>query len=245
MDTLDENIDDASEKRLNINQGHRKRLKARYANSMSFDSFAPHEVLEMLLFYVIPQKDTKAIAKELLAAFDNSLDNVLNADVEQLKKVKGIKEEASLFLTVFNRLEQYRGLHCRKAPEVLNKPEKVIEYLRPYYRCKKTEASMVICLDRECRPKGCYTIMEGTVNFTSLNPRRILEIVLKYDSPCVILSHNHPAGSPTPSQNDIETTRSIIRMLSQIEVKVLDHVILSPSGELSMANNSKYAMMFR
>ncbi|MBR5773648.1 MAG: hypothetical protein IKY44_02230 [Clostridia bacterium] len=223
--------------------GHRQRRKIDYLRDGNFDGFHPHEVLEFLLFYIIPQKDTNQIAHELLNRF-GSLEAVLTADRNELMKVDGIKEEASLFLTVFDALERYRGMNKPDLPQVLNSSEKIIEYIKPHYHGKTTEVSMLICLDKACRVIGCHTILDGTINFTSLNPRKILDIVISTNAPCVVLTHNHPMGNPTPSQHDIETTRTLIRMLSQIEVKVLDHVIISPGGELSMAKDPRYMMMF-
>lgn len=244
MDNSNEN-NNATKTRSHNNWGHRQRLKTRYLKEGNFDAFATHEVLELLLFYVIPQKDTKPIAKALLEHFDGSLERVFSAPIDELKKVKGIKDEAGLFLTLFNSLERFRKLNSEKLPDRLNSSEKVIEYLKPHYYGKTTETSMLLCLDRQCRVIGCHMIQEGTINYTALNPRKIMDIVLRCNAPCVILSHNHPVGGPTPSQNDIESTRTIIRMLSQIEVKVIDHVIISPNGECSMADTARYAMMFK
>lgn len=244
MDTCNKS-NNAAKTRSHNNWGHRQRLKTRYLKEGSLDAFAPYEVLEFLLFYVIPQKDTKAIAKELLEHFDGSLERVFSAPVEELKRVNGIKEEASLFLTLFNNLERFRKINNENLPEKLNSSEKVIEYLKPHYYGKTIETSMLLCMDRQCRVISCHTIQEGTINYTALNPRKIMDITLRSNAPCVILSHNHPVGSATPSQNDVETTRAIIKLLSQIEVKVLDHVIISPNGECSMAETPKYMMMFK
>lgn len=225
-------------------EGHRQRLKETYAKDGSFDRFHPHEVLELLLFYVIPQKDTNELAHKLINRF-GSLEAVLTADRNELMKVDGIKEEASLFLTMFDNFERYRRLNQPDAPQILNTSEKIIEYIEPYYYGKTNEVSMLLCLDRMCRVIGCHTILDGTINYTSLNPRKILDIVISTNAPCVVLTHNHPVGSPKPSAHDVETTKALIRMLTQIEVKVLDHIIVSPSGSLAMSKDPKYMMMFK
>lgn len=235
----------ANENKTHDNWGHRERLRERYMVTENFDAFAPHEVLEMILFYIIPQKDTKPIAKELLSAFDNSLENVLNADIDRLKAIKGIKKEAALFLSLFGSLNRFIQLNRKDLPEILNSPDKMIEYVKSRYSNESNEVSKLICLDSNCRVMGCHTILEGTINFTSLEPRKIMDIVLRSNAPRVILSHNHPVSDSTPSQNDVEATRAIIRMLSQIGVKVLDHIIISPAGETAMSTIPKYMMMFR
>ncbi len=223
--------------------GHRQRLKQRFLKEGSFDNFQPHEVLELLLFYVIPQRDTNKIAHDLINRF-GSLEAVFSASMDELQKVDWIKEEASLFIKIFNSLDRFRKLNSGDLPDILNTSEKVIEYLKPHYHGKSNEVSMLLCLDRQCRVMGCHTILEGTINYSALNPRKIMDIVLRCNAPCVVLAHNHPVGSPTPSRNDVDSTKTIIRMLSQIEVKVIDHVILSPNGECSMAQEPKYMMMF-
>ncbi len=242
MDTRNKNGNTATKLPHN-HYGHRMRLKERYAREKNFDNFQPHEVLELLLFYVIPQRDTNAIAHELIDRF-GSLEAVLNAPLKELEKVPWIKGSASLYLSLFNNLERFRQMNNDDLPDVLNSSEKIIEYIKPQYYGETTEVSRLICLSRDCRVLGCHKILEGTISYTSLNPRNIIDVVFRCNAPCVVLVHNHPVGSPMPSQNDVETTRSLIRLLSQIEVKVIDHIIISPAGECSMARMPKYMMMF-
>jgi len=223
--------------------GHRKRLKADYAKDGSFDKFHPHKVLELLLFYVIPQKDTNEIAHRLIDRF-GTLEAVLNADRSELEKIDGIKGEASLYLTLFNNLERYRRMNSPQLPAILDTPGKMIEYVRPLYYNKNKEISMIICLDSKCRVIGCYDILEGTSNFTAFDPRKVMDAVIKSNASKVILSHNHPSGDSKPSRNDIETTGAIIRMLTQIGVKVCDHIIISPEGDTALSTVPKFMMMF-
>lgn len=237
---------DLSNKRTlsHSHSGHRQRLKQLFLDEGNFDNFQPHQVLELLLYYVIPQRDTNEIAHNLIDRF-GSVEGVLNASAEELQEIAWVKQEASTYLKLFDALERYRRLNSNKIPIKLDAPEKVIEYLKPRYYGKKNEVSMITCVDRNCNVMGCYTLLEGTINFTSINARKVLETTIRSNAPCVILSHNHPVGSPKPSQADIESTRAIIRLLSQVEVKVLDHVILSPDGEFSMAQSSRFALMFK
>lgn len=243
MDTQNKNSK-VTGKVTHDNWGHRERLRDRYMVTRNFDAFAPHEVLEMLLFYIIPQKDTKPIAKELLRTFDNSLEKVFNADIDRLKKIDGIKEEAGLFLSLFGSLHRFIELNRADLPEILNTPDKTIEYVRSQYSNETTEVSKIVCLDSNCRVMGCHVVREGVVNYTALDPRKIMDIVLRCNAPKVILCHNHPVGDSTPSQNDIESTKAIIRMLTQIGVKVLDHIIISPQGNTAMSVIPKFMMMF-
>lgn len=235
----------ATKKITHDNWGHRERLRERYMVTENFDAFATHEVLEMLLFYIIPQKDTKPIAKDLLKTFGNSLEKVLTADIDRLKMVNGIKEEAALFLSLFGSLHRFMELNRKDLPEVLDSPDKMIKYIKSKYPNESNEVSKLICLDSNCRVMSCHTVLEGTINYTSLDPRTIMDIVLRSNAPRVILSHNHPVSDSTPSQNDVESTRAIIRMLSQIGVKVLDHIIVSPEGATAMSTIPKYMMMFK
>ena len=243
MDTQNKKSKATVEKTHN-NWGHRERLRERYMVTRNFDAFAQHEVLEMLLFYIIPQQDTKPIAKDLLNAFDNSLEKVFNADIDRLKMISGIKEEAGLFLSLFGSLRRFMELNRKDLPDVLNSPDKMIEYVKSRYSNETNEVSKLVCLDSNCRIMGCHTILESSMNYTAFDPRKILDIALRTNAPKVILSHNHPVGDATPSQNDVEATRSIIRMLTQVGVKVVDHIIISPNGETAMSTIPKYMMMF-
>lgn len=235
----------AKTKRYSHNhEGHRQRLKVDYAHDCNLDRFHPHQVLELLLFYIIPQKDTNEIAHELINRF-GSLEAVLNADRSELEKIDGIKGEASLYLTLFNSLERCRRMNSPDLPEVLDKPEKLIAYLKPQYYNKDKEVSMIVCLDSRCRVIGCYDIIEGASNFTAFDPRKVMDIVIRSNAAKVVLSHNHPSGDSTPSRNDVETTGAIIRMLTQVGVKVCDHIIISPEGDTAMSTIPKFMMMFK
>lgn len=241
MDT--QNKTDKAKKYSHSHAGHRQRFKDKYVKNGGFDGLPAHEVLELLLYYVIPQKNTNDIAHALIDKF-GSLEAVLSASREELETVSGIKGEASLYLTLFNSLERYRRMNSPEVPETLDAPDKMIQYLKPQYYGKNNEISMLVCLDSKCRVIGCHTILEGAMNYTAFDPRKVMDIVIRSNAPRVILSHNHPVGGPNPSRNDVETTGAIIRMLSQIGVKVVDHIIISPEGEVAMSTLPKYMMMF-
>ena len=192
-----------SEKAANLHAGHRHNMKTRFLkNGYSFDNFQPHEVLEMLLYYVIPQRNTNDIAHRLIEQF-GSIENVFSASVNQLTTVKGIKDASAMYIKAINALSRFTEL-SKVVPNRLLTVEDMINYIKPKFSGKNEEMSLIVCLDSKSCVKECRTVLEGMVNYTSIDPRRVLDIALSSNATDIILAHNHPLGSPMPSINTCE-----------------------------------------
>ena len=232
-----------NEKEENLHRGHRQKVKERFSrDGFCFDSFQPHEVLEILLFYVIPQKNTNDIAHRLIDEF-GSLENVFSASESQLRTVKGIKNESARYLKIFNALNRYRDL-TKNVPDRLLSVKDMVDYIKPKFSGKTDEMSLIVCLDSKHCVKECRTVLEGQINYTSIDLRRVLDIALSSNATDIILAHNHPFGVPTPSVNDIETTKYLRKILMQVSIRMIDHIIISPQGEYSMVSDPKYRDIF-
>ncbi|MBR5157174.1 MAG: DNA repair protein RadC [Clostridia bacterium] len=214
--------------------GHRQRMKSRYMKE-GLDSFAPHEVLELLLYYAIPRRDINELAHRLINHF-GSVANVLDADVEDLKQVDGIGENAAVLLNLIPSLSRvYTSSKWDRNTSLLS-TKAIGEYAVSMYVGKKNEEFGIICLDSNRRIHYSGIIIKGTVNQTEAYPRVVVSEVLKHNAVNVVLVHNHPSGSLIPSPSDREATKNIVTALEAIDVHVIDHIIVAGDRFNSMSN---------
>ena len=216
-----------------MHTGHRKRLKNRFLEE-GLDSFEPHQVLELLLFFSIPRRDTNEIAHKLLKKF-GSLSGVFEADIKELVKVEGIGENSAFLISMIPQLSRrYLNDKWRDKPE-LNSSSKAGEYAISLFAGRTYEVFYVICLDAQNRVNHAALVHEGTINEAPIYPRIIVETILRHKANSVILAHNHPGGSLNPSRGDIEATKVIKNALESISVKVVDHIIVCGERYVSFA----------
>ena len=215
-----------------IHKGHRDRLKKRFLEE-GLDNFTDIQVLELLLFYVIPRRDTNPIAHALLNRF-GSLTQVLEADVEELKKVEGIGQEAAIFLSLIPASGRYYMVDKAMQCKVLRTIDQCGEYLLPYFFGRKVETVFLLCLDAKCKVLCCKVVGEGSVNSAGISIRKIVETALGSNATSVVLAHNHPSGIAVPSVEDVQTTHRIAAALRAVEVHLADHIVVADDDYVSM-----------
>lgn len=223
---------------MSIHDGHRERLKNRFAEE-GLDNFDEVNVLELLLFYCIPRRDTNPIAHKLLARFE-SLVNVMDAPVEELVKVEGISHNAAVFLKLVMELNKYYLVQKAGADTILDTTEKYGRYLVPKFHGKRNETVLLLCLDAKCKALCCREISEGSVNSAGISVRKVVEAALAANATTVILAHNHPSGLAFPSGEDVATTKRIAHALKTVEVLLFDHVIVSDDDFVSLVQSRFY-----
>lgn len=218
----------------NLHQGHRQRLRQRFLKE-GLEGFEDHQVLELLLFYALPRRDTNRVAHRILQRF-GSLSAALEADPKDLATIEGMGETAATFLGLIPSLTR-RYLHDRahRPKPRLNEATRAGQLLIPMMAGRTEEVFYVLCLDSQCRLLFPALISEGTVRESFIHPRHVVEAALRHKAVNVILAHNHPSGDPHPSAADINLTRVLAQALIPIGVKVLDHVIVAGELYLSMA----------
>lgn len=231
-------------KNKNIHIGHRMRMKEK-ALKYGFEHFDDHEVLEMILYFAVPQKDTNPIAHELINSF-GSFYSVFEADEVQLLSVKGMNKSAAFLIKmmpeIFNRYMSDKN-SILKAP-VLNSSELAYEIFAPKYIGKKNEVAYALFMNNSGKVLACEAISDGTVNSTEIHTRKIIEYCIKYNATQVILAHNHPSGDPSPSMDDFITTKNIGASLKSINVRLLDHIIITHNDYRSMRSMQQFANAF-
>ena len=222
-----------------LHQGHRDRLKERFRQK-GLDGFAPVNVLELLLFFCIPQGDTNVLAHELLDRF-GSLSQVLEAPVEELEKVKGVGKHASTLLSLVPALSRYYLVSRNEYRDILTTTDACGEYLMDYFVGQKDEVVYLLCLDSKCKVLCCKEVARGNVNSAGISIRRIVEIALSVNAVSVVLSHNHPGGLAVPSNEDILTTRRVAVALDAVGIVLADHIVVADDDFVSMVQSDFYS----
>ena len=219
---------------MSIHDGHRQRLKDRFLRE-GLDGFTDIQVLELLLFYAVPRRDTNPIAHALLERF-GSLAKVLDAPVVKLTQVDGISENGATFLKLVREIERRYAL-SQGEEIILNTIDDCCEYLTRFFKGKKNETVFLLSLDAKLKLLSCREVGEGSVNYASVPIRRCVEMALDDGATSVILAHNHPSGIAIPSNDDIQTTRRLAMALSTVEIQLADHIVVAEDEYVSMVQS--------
>lgn len=216
-----------------IHEGHRERLKKQFEQS-GLDSFSDVQVLELLLFYAVPRRDTNPIAHKLLDTF-GSLSQVLEASREALCRVEGVGESTASFLRLITETGRRYAMDKSAAAAILPTLESCADYMVPYFYGKTVETVYLLCLDAKCRVLGCKEVGQGSTNATGVSVRRIVEVAMGSQAASVVLAHNHPGGLALPSAEDVATTRRIASALQAVDIVLTDHIIVADGDYVSLA----------
>ena len=218
--------------------GHRQRMRERY-NKQGLSGFAPHEVLELLLFYAIPQKNVNPLAHRLIDRF-GSLYGVLNASPQQLMQVDGIGEYAATFLALLQDAAR-QAMRTRAADRApLSTRQAAVDYCIKLLHGEKRELFYAVCLNGQMETLSAVQIAKGSLSDVPAYPRIVLDAVLTHNAHAVLFCHNHPSGSVMPSAQDLDATRLLSGLLSEIEVVLIDHLIVSEHHAFSMVRNGYF-----
>ncbi|MHB2168251.1 RadC family protein [Alsobacter sp. R-9] len=213
-------------------RGHRQRLKSRFMR-VGHLALEEYELLELILYRAIPQKDVKPLAKALIARF-GSLPEVLGAPVTRLMEVPGIGESTAVELKIVEAagLALARGAVAKRT--VLGSWSAVIDYCRAAMAFSDRESFRILFLDKRNALIADEVQQTGTVDHTPVYPREVVKRALELSASAVILVHNHPSGDPTPSQADIRMTREIAEAARPLGIVVHDHIIVGRQGHSSL-----------
>ena len=212
--------------------GHRDRLRARFRESGDA-ALADYELLELLLFRLIPRRDTKPVAKALLQRF-GTLGGVLGASPARLQEVDGVGESVALDLKLIASLGQRVLKREVTGKTVLESWQAVMDYCHASMAWEKTEQFRILFLDKRNALIADEVQGRGTVDHTPVYPREVLKRALELSATAIILVHNHPSGDPSPSRADIDMTRTIIDSVRPMGITVHDHIIIGKDGHASL-----------
>ncbi len=207
--------------------GHRERLRRKYREG-GYHALLDYEQLELILTYVIPRKDVKPIAKELIDIF-GSLEEVIKAPTEDLERIEGVGMSTALFFNLMGEMAKSVFKQGARGRDIttISGTEDLIRYLRNDIGHSKVEEFKVIFLNNSNNLIEAENLSTGTIDRSPVYPREIVERVIHHRAKSVILSHNHPSGSVVPSKADIEITVKLKKILEILDVRLLDHIIIS------------------
>jgi DNA repair protein RadC len=211
--------------------GHRNRLRQRFRDAGS-DAVSDYELLELVLFRAIPQRDVKPLAKDLITRF-GSFAEVIAAPPARLAEFKGLGDAA---ITEFKIVQAAAARLARgqvKRRTVLSSWSSVLDYCRTAQAFADKEQFRVLFLDKRNQLIADEVQQVGTIDHTPVYPREVVKRALELSATAIILVHNHPSGDPTPSRADIQMTQSIIDVAKPLGISVHDHIIVGKEGHAS------------
>ena len=212
-------------------EGHRNRMRQRLLKAGP-NALADHEMLEMILFIALPRRDTKPIARDLLARF-RTFGAVIGAPAPELMAVEGLGEAGAAALKLVQAAALRMTWQGIVEQPVLAVWDTLLDYLNAAMAHEPKEQFRVLFLDNRNRLIADEVQHTGTIDRTAAYPREIVKRCLELHASAVVLAHNHPSGVPTPSREDIEMTREITRAAATLGIKVHDHVIIGKGRHLS------------
>lgn len=212
--------------------GHRERLRDRFRQHGA-ESLPDYELMELILFRAIPRRDTKPLAKAIIAKFGGFAE-AINASDDRLAEISGLGQAAITEI----RLVRASALRLMQG-EVLKRPllgswDKVVSYCRAAMGFEMREQFRILFLDKRNRLLADEVQGHGTVDHTPVYIREVLKRALELSASAIVLVHNHPSGDPTPSRADIDMTKEIIAAAERLEISVHDHLIVGRDGHISL-----------
>ncbi len=211
--------------------GHRERLRKRFRGAGA-DALPDYELLELILFRAAPRRDTKPLAKALIARF-GTFAETHNAPEELLREIPGVGEAAITEL----KLVRAAALRLMRG-EVLERPvlsswAQVLDYCRASMGFANKEQFRILFLDKRNQIIADEVQQTGTVDHTPVYVREVVKRALELSATAIVLVHNHPSGDPTPSRADIEMTKQIVAAAKPLGVLIHDHIIVGKQGHAS------------
>ena len=214
-----------------LHAGHRQRLRDRFRKGGA-DALPDYELLELILFRALPRRDTKTLAKTLIARF-GSFAEVVTAPDPRLKEIEGAGD------AVVTELKLVRAAALRLTrSDIMQRPAlsswaQVLDYLRAAQGFEHREQFRILFLDKKNHLIADEVQQQGTIDHTPVYVREVVKRALELSATAIVLVHNHPSGDPTPSRADIDMTKQIVAAAKPLGVAVHDHVIVGRDGHAS------------
>lgn len=215
-----------------LHTGHRDRMRQKFMDDCNGEHFPDHELLEFLLYFSVPRKDTNETSHRLMEEF-GTLEKVLDADRDRLLAVDGLGERSATLLTVVRELaRRYAAAKIDEDRElpVFDTPEKIAAFLRPRFLGVTVERAYLLLFDNAMHMLDCRHLGDGEISSVLVSVRKIAEYAFRKHAALVVLAHNHPGGISVPSGLDITLTRKVSQALQLLDIPLLDHFIFSDYG---------------
>lgn len=220
---------------MSIHEGHRERLRSRFLEQ-GLDGFEDHNVLELLLFYALPRRDTNALAHELMNAF-GSLSAVFDASPEALTRVSGVGQNAAALIRLVPEIARRYMIDRTEPGAILFDSASCGRFLVPYFTNLRQEAFYLVCLDAKLKVLDCRELARGGTVSAHVSPRLVVQTALERNASAAVIAHNHTSGIALPSQEDVDTTLRIRDALAMVGVTLVDHIVVAGGDFVSLADD--------
>ena len=225
----------------NVHSGHRSRVRKKFLDN-GIDSFETHEILELLLFYAVPMKNTSILAHKLLDSF-GSISAIFDAPFDALVEA-GLTESQAVMLKLMPDITRLyiddKHNNKSKVVDIDNLPDAIIRK----FIGRENENVLALLIDAKGKEVFCGIVSKGSLNDTSLPIRKIVDFSLRYNAKSVIVAHNHPSGVALPSKDDLDATINLKNALDLIGVRLLDHYIVADNDCVSLAQSKILPTVF-
>ena len=229
-------------KKTNHHANHRARLRETFRKAGT-DKIPDHNLLELLLFYSIPRKDTNETAHRLLETF-GSFDRVFNASYERLLDVEGIGESSALLISLIPGIcRRYIESSAEKKIN-LSDPEAMMKYVLTKFYGVDVEKFFMICLDATGDLINCCELGSGITDKVIIDKRLTLETAFRNNADMVVFAHNHPNGIAAPSKEDINMTSEFCNLFQKVGIRLADHIIVGGGDSISLASTQNCKLIF-
>ncbi len=212
--------------------GHRKRLRERFLQS-GLQGFADYEIIELLLTLNTPRKDCKQMAKEAINKFEGMV-GVLDAPIDELMQIDGIGSSNAIGVKIFQNILEIYAREKINLKKELNTPQMLFEFLKEKIGKEKKEHFAILFFDTRNK-LIINNVSVGSLNASIVHPREVFNDAVLKSASYVIVAHNHPSGDPTPSEEDITTTKRLVEAGRILGISVQDHMIVTRSKYYSFA----------
>jgi DNA repair protein RadC len=220
--------------------GHRSRLLEKYIKS-GIPALNDYEILELILTYAIPRKDTKPIAKTLLAHY-GTVSAVLSAPLDELCNIGSLTRRSAAIITLIKDTLSYCLDESSMQKPIITHRSDIEKHLRLKFGHSREEYAAAVFLDGANQIIGTEIIAQGTANRCSISPRTIIDRALRCGAAAFILAHNHPAGTAAPSEGDWMTTEKLINAGKCVDIPLIDHVIISKDSVVSLREYDRWPL---
>lgn len=227
----------------NLHEGHRDRIRKEFLRHGFDKNTPPHKILEILLFYCVPRTDTNPIAHELIARY-GTVAGVLDAPIEELAAFKGMSERSAVLLKLIMPIARRYLYDKSEEKPTFSGLDQIGEYIFRHYVGITREKFSFMGLDAMGKLINFEFIGDGDISSVGISMRDLTKIALNSGSTAAVLAHNHPNGIAMPSETDIQITCETVRLFARLDIRLIDHIIVSGSDFVSMAQSEKYGYIF-
>lgn len=218
-----------------IHNGHRKRLRSQVSEH-GFNNLFEHQVLEYMLSFVIPRKDTNPLAHKLIDKFGGFY-NVLNADINELMVIDGVGERCASYITSFKQIFNYYQKSQIQIGDKVSNPSEAVLLCKKLLQHKQFEEIYFIGVGSKNEVIGFDKLEAGSLNKVDFCINKVAILINKYKCPNIIITHNHPSSATFPSSKDLLATKAIYFHCKLNNINFLDHIIISDDDCYSFKDN--------